>query len=234
MRKRFRAIKKHFEKEAAVFDKLFFKVAPHYEDMLQALVDVLPFPKKDRLKVIDLGCGTGNLTQKFISVYPNAHVTCLDMAENMLKMAKAKLKGNPRIDFWLGDIRDFDYRKKYDAIFSSLVLHHIEGKDKPRFYRKLYHALGEGGVFFNIDIFLSSNGCLQKLHMDQWKRFMKANGLPTGKIREMIARHYKEDRPVIFEDELSILRKAGFKNVDVVLKYYNFAAYGGQKGAALK
>lgn len=234
MKKRFKEIKEHFEKEAAIFDKLFFKVAPHYEEMLQALVDALPFHKKDKLEIVDLGCGTGNLTQKLVSVYPNAHITCLDMAENMLRLAKAKLKQIPNIDFWLGDIRDFDYRKKYDAILSSLVLHHIEGKDKPRFYRKLYHSLAGGGVFFNIDIFLSSSSYLQKLHMDKWKLFMKANGLPVRKINEMIARHHQEDRPVVFEDELFIMRKAGFKSVDVVLKYYNFAAYGGQKGIAVK
>jgi tRNA (cmo5U34)-methyltransferase len=229
MRNRFNEIKKHFEKEAIVFDKLFFKVAPYYEEMLQALVDALPFHAKDRLKIIDLGCGTGNLSQKLISVYPNAHITCLDMAENMLKMAKAKFKETPNVDFWLGDIRDFDYRAKYDAIVASLVLHHIEGKEKLRFYRKLYSALSKGGVFFNIDIYLSPDSHLQELYMSKWKTFMKANGLPVKIINDMISRHKKEDRPVIFEDELAVMRKAGFKRVDVVMKRYNFALCGGMK-----
>jgi len=228
MKNRFKVIKEHFEKEAVVFDKLFLKVAPHYEEMLQALVDALPFHKKNRLEILDLGCGTGNLTQKVISVYPNAHITCLDMAENMLKMAKAKLKGNPNIDFWLGDIRDFDYGKKYDAILGSLVLHHVEEKEKPLFYRKLSKALSKGGIFLNIDIFHSSSNYLQKRYIDQWKMFMKTNGLPMKKVNEMIARHHKEDRPVVFEDELSIMRKAGFKHIEVILKYCNFALYGGR------
>ncbi len=229
MKNRFKEIKEHFEKEAATFDKLFFKVIPHYEEMLQALVDALPFHKKDKLKIIDLGCGTGNLSQKLISVYPNARIACLDMSENMLKMAKTKLRETSHVDFWLGDIRDFDYRIKYDAILASMVLHHIEGKDKPRFYRKLYNALPKGGVFFNIDIFLSSNNHLQELYTNKWKMFMKTSGLSVKKVNEMITRHQKEDRPVVFEDELAIMRKAGFKRVDVVLKKYNFAVYGGIK-----
>ena len=44
----------------------------------------------------------------------------------------------------------------------------------------------------------------------------------------MIARHRREDRPVVLGEELSIMRKAGFKYVDVILKHYNFAAYGGK------
>lgn len=229
MKKRFKIIKDHFEEEAVRFDKFFFKVAPRYEEMMSALVDALPFKKRDRLKVIDLGCGTGNLSKKIISAYPNARIICLDMAENMLKMARVKLKDNNNIKFWLGDIRDFDLSDKYDVILASLVLHHIEKKDKPRFYRKLYNALSKKGVFFCIDIFISADKHLQKLHMNKWKEFMSTNGLPVKMINDMICRHQAEDRPVIFEDELGIMRKAGFRRVDVILKHYNFALYGGGK-----
>jgi tRNA (cmo5U34)-methyltransferase len=229
MKKRFEAIKAHFEKEAAIFDKFFFKVMPRYEEMMQALVDALPFHRRERLKIIDLGCGTGNLSQRLISSYPNAHITCIDMAENMLKMAKAKLKNNRNVAFWLCDIRDFNYKGKYDVIAASMVLHHIEGKDKPKFYRKLYKALLKGGVFLCSDIFLSSNSHLQSLYMYKWRTFMKSNGLPMEKVNDMITRHQREDRPVVFEDELAIMRKSGFRNVDVILKHYNFAVYGGIK-----
>ena len=72
MKNRFKGIKEHFEKEAAIFDKIFFKVMPRYEEMMQALIDVLPFNKKDKLRIVDIGCGTGNLSKKLIQAYPNA------------------------------------------------------------------------------------------------------------------------------------------------------------------
>jgi tRNA (cmo5U34)-methyltransferase len=226
---RFIQIKEHFEKESAVFDKFFFKVMPCYEEMMQSLIDALPFNTKDRLRIVDLGCGTGNLSKKLILTYPNARIICIDMADNMLKMAKTKLKNNSNVTFLLSDILDFAYKGKYDVVVASMVLHHIESKDKPRFYRKIYNSLSKRGVFFCIDIFLSSNNNLQKLYMDKWKTFMKSNGLTKKKIDDMIFRHQREDRPVVFEDELAIIHKAGFKCVDVVLKRYNFAVYGGIK-----
>ncbi len=225
---RFERIKEHFEKEAAMFDKMFFKVMPRYEEMIEALAEAIPFSKKDKPRVIDLGCGTGNLTQKIISLYPKASVTCIDMTENMLKMAKAKLEGKHNVKFWLGDIRNFDYAGKYDAVVASMVLHHIDKKDKLKFYRKLYSALSKRGVFYVIDIFLSRDAHLQKLYMDKWKTFMKRNGLPMNKVNDMIARHKREDRPVALADELFIMRKAGFASAEVILKHYNFAAYGGK------
>jgi tRNA (cmo5U34)-methyltransferase len=226
---RIRKIKAHFEKEALVFDKMFFKIMPRYQEMMQAVVDAIPFDKNERLEIIDLGCGTGNLSKKISDVYPYACITCIDMAENMLAAARRKLVKNNHVSFWLGDVRDFNYSDKYDVIVSSMVLHHIEGQEKPKFYHKLYNALKEGGVFYTIDIFLSSNSHLQKLYMDKWKKFMQTNGLDMKKVNDMITRHQREDRPVCFEDELKFMHKAGFKNVDVLLKHYNFMVYGGAK-----
>lgn len=229
MKTRFEAIREHFEKEAAVFDQSFFKVMPRYEEMMQALIDALPFERKEKLKIIDLGCGTGNLSKKLMLTYPNAHITCIDMAENMITMAKSKLKKYRNVTFWLGDMRDFEYKEQFDLIAASMVLHHVEGKDKPRFYQELYNSLSKRGVFFCIDIFLSSNNHLQELFIDKWKAFMSANGLPLEKISDMILRHQREDRPVLFTDELSIMRRAGFRCIDVILKHYNFAVYGAIK-----
>lgn len=88
LKNRMKVIQEHFE-EAVVFDQMFFKGMPCYQEMIEAVVGAVPFSKHDKLKIIDLGCGTGNLTQKIITAYPNAHVTCIDMAESMLKMAQA-------------------------------------------------------------------------------------------------------------------------------------------------
>jgi tRNA (cmo5U34)-methyltransferase len=228
-RERFQEIKAHFEKEAIVFDRLFFKVAPHYEEMMDAVVAALPFRKDSRIRMIDLGCGTGNFTRKLIAAFPLAQVTCVDMAGNMLAMAKAKLGKNPRVTFWQSDVRDFDYSEKFDVIVSSLVFHHIEKRGKTAFFRKLRKALTSKGVLFTIDIFLSSDPHLQALYMENWKAFMKKNGLPLSRVSEMISRHQREDRPVVFEDELTMVRKAGFREVEVLLKYYNFAVYCGMK-----
>jgi tRNA (cmo5U34)-methyltransferase len=151
------------------------------------------------------------------------------MAANMLKIAEAKFAGDPRVSFWAEDIRNFDFSKKYDAVVSSFVLHHIEKNEKPRFFRKIRKALRSGGIFCNIDIFLSASGHLQKISMDEWKAFMKGNGFSTKSIHGIMTRYRREDRPVIFLDELEIMRRAGFRKTDVVFKNYNFSVCSGEK-----
>jgi len=80
-------------------------------------------------------------------MFPLAEVTCLDLADNMIAMAKAKLGFCPRVRYIAGDFNILDSSSKYDAIVSSLALHHlVTDEDKRRFYRRSYQTLNPGGV----------------------------------------------------------------------------------------
>ncbi|MDD5688123.1 MAG: class I SAM-dependent methyltransferase [Elusimicrobia bacterium] len=225
---RIKQIKEHFEKEAKEFDKMFFKVAPHYIDVVDILVSAIPFEKNSRINVVDLGCGTGNITKALLKRYPNANVTCVDIAKSMLEMAKNKLKKYKNVKYWCVDITKFDYSPKYDVIISSLVLHHIEEKDKYKFYKKIYNSLKQNGVFYTADFVLGSNPHLQKMYLSRWEEFLRRNW-NEQQIKAIFLKHKQEDRPCKLITELELLNKTGFKDVDAIWKQFNFAVYGGQK-----
>ena len=228
MKTRFKAIEEHFDSEAKRFDKVFFKIAPLYKEAIEALVVTLPFESGKKPKVIDLGCGTGNITRAVKERYPGARVACLDLARNMIEMSKAKLKAYKDIEYWVGDIRKYDYSNKPDAVISSLVLHHLDKKNKKLFYRKIFNSLAKGGVFYTADFVLPPNDYLSKAYTEQWKKFMRKSFSPA-QINDILIKHKDEDRPAELMFELELLREVGFKDVEVVWKNYNFAIYGGTK-----
>jgi tRNA (cmo5U34)-methyltransferase len=226
--KRFKQIKAHFEYEAKRFDKMFFKVAPYYKEAITVLISALPFKSGDKPRVIDLGCGTGNITKALMRRYPGASVVCIDLAEKMLELARTKLKRHKNIEYWSGDMRRYRYRGKYDAIISSLVLHHVDKREKGQFYKKIFNSLKKGGVFYAADFVLPPNSYLSRLYTEQWKKFMSKN-LNSSQIRDILTRHKDEDKPADIVFELDSLRAAGFSDVEVVWKRYNFAVYGASK-----
>lgn len=221
-------MKEHFEEEAKEFDKVVLNLIPFYKDMIQSMASTIPFDKGEPIQVIDIGCGTGTVAKKVKEIFTNAKITCLDFAENMIHMARAKLKDYSDISYLLCDFSEFEFDKKYDVVLSSLSLHHL-GKDKKQFYQKVFDNLANEGVFYNADVVIGSNDYLEKLYMSNWKEYM-ARSLSDEEINnKWLGRHRKEGIPEKLMSHLKWLEEVGFKEIDVVWKYYKYAVFGGTK-----
>jgi tRNA (cmo5U34)-methyltransferase len=59
--KRIDAIKDHFEDEAKIYDEIILKLIPFYNEMLEALINSVPFNEDEKINIIDMGCGTGTI-----------------------------------------------------------------------------------------------------------------------------------------------------------------------------
>jgi tRNA (cmo5U34)-methyltransferase len=223
-------IKKHFEEEAGEFDEIIQKLIPYYNEILEALILTIPYSKEENIIVADLGCGTGTIAKRILEMYPNAKLTCVDLAVNMIETTKVKLDEYMNVEYIVKDFYNFDFEKKYDAVFSSLALHHLEtNKDKKKFFKKIFDALKGGGVFYNADVVLGSNEFLQNLYMKKWKNFMLKKVSASEVESKWIPKYEDEDKPTELIEQLRWLEEIGFKAIDVIWKYYNFAVYGGVK-----
>jgi trans-aconitate methyltransferase len=75
-------------------------------------------------RILDLGCGTGQLTQKIAE--SGAFVHGIDSSLSMI----AKARNNyPQLDFAVADARNFQVEQPLDAVFSNAVLHWIKEPD---------------------------------------------------------------------------------------------------------
>ena len=223
-------VKDHFEAEAEEFDRIILRLIPYYPQMLEALVSTIPFDANTPFNVIDLGCGTGTIAKRIAELFPKASITCMDFAENMIRMTQAKLTPFPNIQYQVGDFNTYTFTGTYHVVVSSLALHHlISDSDKMDFYRKIYAALTPGGIFFNADVVLASGPFLQQVYLKKWKAFMRQQVDEAEIDNKWMVTYNTEDRPARLLDQLDWLRKIGFMEVDVLWKYYNFAVYGGMK-----
>lgn len=104
------------------------RAAPFFD--LLALVKVRP-----NLKVVDLGCGTGELTRQLADALPNSDVTGIDSSSQMLETARAA--SSPNLHFQQGD--QSQLTGEWDLIFSNAALHWSENHAEliPNLYRRL-------------------------------------------------------------------------------------------------
>lgn len=226
-------VKQHFEEEAQEFDAIIRRLIPYYEQMLDALVLTLPFKQSHPIDVIDLGCGTGTIARRIKDDYPQARITCVDIAEKMLNIAQGKLGNSGDARYQLANFEDYEFDAAYDIAVSSLALHHLVSEDdKIKFYKKIYACLKPGGVFYNADVILGSSSYLQERYMEKWREYMRLHVSEEEIEQKWIPQHYDEDHPASLMSQLAWLQNMGFAEVDVIWKYYNFSVYGGRKPVA--
>jgi len=223
-------VKNHFEEEAKEFDNLILKLIPYYHEMIDSLIASLPFNTINSIKVLDLGCGTGNVSLAVKKRFPNSRITCVDLAENMIEMAQLKLSEYDDIQYQVADFSEMVFDYEYDAVVSSLAMHHLRtDEDKKKLYIKIYDALQDGGVFYNADWILGPNNYLNNVYLEKWKEFMLKR-VPLAEIEgKWLPKHYDEDVPSKLINHIDWLKDIGFKDVDVVWKYYGNAVFGGVK-----
>jgi trans-aconitate methyltransferase len=104
---------------ATLYDSRHAFVASYGEDLVGVLA-----PSAGEC-ILDLGCGTGQLTQAIADT--GARVVGLDSSEEMIAAAHAKY---PELTFVLGDAADFATDERFDAVFSNAALHWVRDADR--------------------------------------------------------------------------------------------------------
>ena len=97
--------------------------------------------------VLDLACGTGILTARLAHEVPE--VIGLDSNESMLKIARCRKDVHGRVEFVLGDFRDFNLARKFDAVTcASNSLNYVaDSRDLAAVFRSVASHLQPGGLF---------------------------------------------------------------------------------------
>lgn len=109
---------------------------------LRPALDLLArIPLESPATVVDLGCGTGNVTRHLAGRWPHARITGVDASTEMLAKARAAL---PNAEWIEANLADWRPSARVDLIYSNAALHWLPDHDA-RFPR-LLDDLAPGGV----------------------------------------------------------------------------------------
>lgn len=97
-------------------------------------------------RILDLGCGTGRLTQEIRRIAGDGHVIGLDRSGAMLAVARESGVESPQhLSFVQGSGEALPFRRAFDAVFSTATLHWIT--DHAAVFASVHDALKPGGRF---------------------------------------------------------------------------------------
>lgn len=205
---------------AVSYDAILREFQP-YRDLIEAVIGAIPIRPS---RVLELGAGTGNATQRLLE--RNYNVVAVENNPFMLeKMAAKGLCENPRLTLLMESVEntEFDKRRNFDAAVAVNLAYALE--DPLGCFRKVAEALKPGGIFALSTTHANTN-------LDALLEAIKADLEARGRFPELVD-HYKRLVSVNRAIEQSIAKRhplnqyrewlvdAGFEIMDSEPKYFN-------------
>ena len=211
----------HFSKQADEYEKLMVRIVPQYRKQHEIIYDLLPIEKTRKYRVLDLGCGNGILSELVFKKLPRSFIVGFDLTEDMLKAFNKKLSGySGQFELKPGDYRTDSIGANYDIVLAGLTLHHLTWDERKKFYKTIYYALNEDGIFISRDIIIDEDPDVKTYQYSLWKNYMRSKGEDP---EFWFAKHMEKDHPITLSDHFMWLKEAGFVKIACQWRLYNFA-----------
>ena len=223
----------------ADFDTGIRRLLPKYDEMLDVLAGCIASSNQ---RILELGCGTGELTLKVLECYPSAEIVAVDYSPRMLDFARTKIEAAGYASRWTGIELDFGewannpnfsgLGDKFNAGISSLAIHHLEDEMKLKLFQRIRESLNAGGCFWNADPVLAESAAIKDIYQAAREDWALSQGETLAQVRASVGTsvsygYSNPDRLATLEAQLEMLAKAGFETVAVPWKYYGMAVFGG-------
>jgi len=225
-----------FTQGSAGYDAEILQIVPLYPQLFEELLESCEFPagslnKKDPLIILELGCGTGNLSLLLSQVYPNAHLTVVDASAEMVALAEAKISQPQKVSPVVSDFRSLAIPpNSVDLVISSLALHHLPDEDKPGFYQQILGWLKPGGLFRCADqAILNPRAEGLDYQLQRWEAKALANGADPAVLAHWKTHLLTQDHYATVPEYLNWLSEAGFTDVDCYWRSAFWSVFGGSK-----
>jgi tRNA (cmo5U34)-methyltransferase len=217
------------ERVAQVFDDMLDRSVPFYEEVILSIARIMQSLMKDGDSVVDLGCATGSTLMRLSSllVDKNFHYTGIDNSTAMLAKAESKAKmfsKQKSMHFIHGDIMEMNQPGTTTFIL-NYTLQFIRPLHRERFLHRVFENLRPGGFCILSEKIISHHSGLNRNFIDIYHGFKQEKGyseLEIAKKREALENVLI---PCSLEENSSMLKSAGFIEVEPFFQWFNFVSF---------
>lgn len=219
--------KQTFDGAAAGYDALRRQLIPCFDGFYGAAADLAADAPGPGPRILDLGAGTGLLSEHVLRRRPDARLTLVDFSTEMLARSRTRFAGLP-VELRVADYAAAPLDGPWEAVVSALSIHHLADADKRRLFRRAFDALVPGGLLVNADNVLAEDPAVQARDRAAWIEAIRRSGLAEAELAAALKRT-EVDVLAPLALQLGWLREAGFAEVDVVFKWRHFAVFSGRR-----
>lgn len=215
-------IGEQFNLIAKEYDSKREKFIPCYGDFYENTTKFIASNIKYPHSILDLGAGTGLLTSFWYKYFPHSIYMLVDIADDMLKIAKKRFAGINNILFNTLNYTDALPANDFDIAISALSIHHLCDNEKGKLFNTLYTRLPHKGIFINYDQFCANDNKINSWFNHYWVEYLYNSGLTTEDLALWEERK-KLDKEISVEKEIELLKFSGFSHVECIFSSQKFS-----------
>ena len=206
------------------YDEHIVNVLPYYREYHDQIIDQVRAYKQDAVDWLDTGCGTGTLAARVLEKEQNVRFTLCDPSEKMLDVAKKKLK-DKNVRFVNAASHELAFESEYDVITAVQCHHYYKTEEREEAVLNCYRALRDGGIFITFENIRMSSETSDAIAMKRWVNFLRDHGNSEQDIKMQIDRRGVETFPITVEEHIDLLKRSGFRSLDILWASYLQAGF---------
>ena len=216
------------ERTAAVFDDMLDRSVPMYGEIQRMSAQLACDFAAEGSSIYDLGCSTCTTLLAIDRLLPPerpVRFVGVDSSAPMLEKARKKLTaaGTKRdYDLRLGDLNEGVAIANASVVTLILTLQFVRPLHRDGLLSSIHRGLNDQGCVILVEKVLGESSTYNRLFIEHYYEMKRANGyseLEIAKKREALENVLI---PYRLEENRELLKRCGFRNIDVFFKWYCF------------
>ena len=217
------------ENVARVFDDMISRSIPLYADSQRLIPQLAETLDHQPLKVVDLGCSTGTsliLLARSLQ-HRRLELIGVDNSQSMLDKCREKLLAlelQNSVKLYNANIQSFAISTA-SIVLMNYTLQFFETSQRSGLLRQVASSLATDGILIMSEKVQHGDSATDRMLNELYYDFKRRNGYSELEISRKRDALENVLVPLTIEQNTSLLKDAGFKKVEVMLKWFNFATF---------
>ncbi|MFN8389588.1 MAG: carboxy-S-adenosyl-L-methionine synthase CmoA [Bdellovibrionota bacterium] len=214
---------------AGVFDDMISRSVPLYDDIQQATAKLAERLVLPNTNVYDLGCASGTTLLRLAEELQDSSIRIIgiDNSEPMLDECRKKLKDaavTERIELGCSDLRTASIENA-SVVILNYTLQFLPPTERLETLRRIHEGMIRGGSLLLSEKVIHRSETLNRVLYEMHHQFKRSRGYSDLEIAQKRDAIENVLIPLSTEENVDLLRQAGFREVELYAKWYNFASF---------
>jgi tRNA (cmo5U34)-methyltransferase len=214
---------------AAVFDDMVSRSVPFYAEIQRMLAELASAFAVEGSHIYDLGCSTGTTLALLHQSLPvSARLYGVDNSADMLAKCRDKLAARGlegAIELRQADLDEGVQIENASVVMLTLTLMFVRPLNRERLIRSIHAGMNDNGCLLVVEKVLGDGSLFNRLFIERYYDFKRRMGYSELEITQKREALENILVPYRLQENRNLLMGAGFREVEVFFKWYNFAGF---------